>query len=83
MKELRDLYILYYKDRLATKLTKTFYHPGGLEKAMQRAITHCGQMQFRFIRVEPMFADLDDDELVRLYPNGAPHQTPKEAISIR
>jgi hypothetical protein len=40
-------------------------------------------MQFRFIRVEPMFADLDADELVRLYPNGAPHQTPKEAISIR
>lgn len=68
---LKYLYVLYYKDQQSNKLIKTFYHPTDLDGAQQRARQHCLKMQYRFIRVESLMADLDAEEMAKV-PAPAP-----------
>lgn len=41
---------------------KNFFHSGDKKSAIQRGKDHCNTMGYKFIRVDPFFANLDEDE---------------------
>lgn len=66
----RTPFILIYKARQATG-TKPFWMPSNdLKEAIDRGRKHCDVQRYKFIRVDPMFYDLDSEDKRRLEEYG-------------
>ena len=63
--DLKDIYILYYREGVHVHLTKFFLFKGPLQKALERAKKHCELMNYRCLFVRPFLSDLIDEEKKR------------------
>lgn len=58
-----ETFILYYiKGPDPHIKQKHFVFAGEMKDAIQRGKRHCENMSYRFIRVQPFFSSLDEDE---------------------
>jgi hypothetical protein len=60
---LESYHTLYYRlGRNPHAMAKNFYHVGTLHEVVARAKKHCEILGARFVRIEPLFSNLDSDE---------------------
>lgn len=58
-----ETYVLYFIQGNTHQMKqKNFVHTGNRRSAIARGKRHCEQMSYRFIRVEPFFSNLEEDE---------------------
>ena len=58
-----ETFILFYiKGPSHQVMSKHFVFAGSVRDAIERGKRHCEQMSYRFIRVQPFFSNLEDDE---------------------
>ena len=58
-----ETFILFYiKGPSHQVMSKHFVFAGLIRDAIERGRRHCEQMSYRFIRVQPFFSNLEEDE---------------------
>lgn len=56
-------YTLFYRQgRNPHPMTKNFHHTGSIRDVVERAKKHCEVLGARFVRIEPLFSNLENDE---------------------
>lgn len=60
-------YTLFYRQgRNPHPMTKNFHHIGSLRDVVDRAKKHCEVLGARFVRIEPLFSNLENDERIHM-----------------
>lgn len=53
------LWVLFYRRGVLADLQLVFEHPGTLEEANRRGLTHCDKMGYTFVYVRPFVTNLN------------------------
>lgn len=60
--QLTNLYTMFYRHLTNHLVSLNFRHPGGLDKARERAESHCNVMGYKLHFVQPLISNLSLEE---------------------
>ena len=65
VKDLANVWTLYYRHGVNPGCFKTFYHEGDMRSAIVRIQKHCAVMGYRYVYIRPFMVDIDKEEADR------------------